>query len=115
MPKTNGEVIAQALSMIEVTPVGDTPSGEDYAEALVHLEDVLSAIDLRHQVGVEIPNNAIPDEFFLPIAKMVAGSVATVYSKPQYVSFYRAGLRNLRAQAAHESKVDGRSVQTSYF
>lgn len=115
MARTNNEVIEKALNLIGVCGIGDTPEGSDYATTLVHLEDVLEAIDTRHRVGVDIPSDAIPEWAFLPIAKMVAGSVSLEYELAQFNPLYRAGLRNLRAHAANESRVNGRPVRVDYY
>lgn len=115
MPKTNSQVIQEALELLDVVQIGEAPAGEDYEATLSHLEDVLSAIDGRHRVGVDIPSDAIPDWAFVPVAKMVAGAVCLKFVLPEYRPLYNEGLRNLRAEAANESRVDGRPVKVDYF
>lgn len=115
MAKTDAEVITKALRLIGVVGIGDAPDGDDVRTTQPHLAHVLSALDAEHRVGLALVSGAIEDRAFIPLAKMVAGSVCTEYEVPQFQVLYNQGLRSLRAIAAEESRNPGRSIKTEYF
>jgi len=115
MAKTNRNVIERALKMLGVTPMHQSPEGEDYEVAKAHLDHVLEALDTEHRVGTNIVSDNVPDWALIPLAKMVAGSSALEFQRPQYEILYNRGLRSIRAHAAMENRVDGRSVRVDYF
>jgi hypothetical protein len=115
MAKTNRNVIERALKMIGVTPMHQSPEGEDYETAKAHLDHVLEALDTEHQIGVDIVSDNIPDWALIPLAKMVGGSSCLEFQRPQYEILYNRGLRSIRSHANRETRVDGRPVKVDYF
>jgi hypothetical protein len=115
MAKTNRNVIERALKMIGVTPMHQSPEGEDYEVAKAHLDHVLDALDTEHRVGVNIVSDNIPDWALIPLAKMVGGSSCLEFQRPQYEILYNRGLRSIRAYAAQENRVDGAPIKVDYF
>jgi hypothetical protein len=115
MAKTNRNVIERALKMLGVTPMHQSPEGEDYEVAKAHLDHVLHALDTEHRVGLDIVSDNIPDWALIPLAKMVAGSSSLEFQRPQFEVLYNRGLRSIRAYAAMENRVDGAPISVTYY
>ena len=115
MTKTALEVQTEALRHIGVADIEDTPDAADISRAQKHLEgcyDVLSDVD---ELGMDWTTAAVPDAVWLGLAIMLAGSLASGYSKPEYIGEYKRGRGMVRDYEMMQVKVDNRPVVAEYF
>lgn len=115
MPRTRDETIAQALRLLRITPIGEDAEADNAARVGEHFDACVVALDSEHDLGLEISMTSVFDEGFMPLARMVAGSVCTEFGKDQYAGLYDVGRRQLTAISGLEARTDGRPVKTEYF
>lgn len=92
MTKTSLETTTEALRMIGVVAVDESPEGPDHVRAKSHLEAVFAEIDDRIGVAPEWTIETIPDRLWPFMSAAVAGSVCTAYGKPQYAGWRAEGI-----------------------
>lgn len=81
-----------------MTPVGDTPAGEDMTLAEEALDGFLSEIADTDGAAFAWTRNEVPDALFVPLARIVACDLAMTYQRPmpeprgRAVLAFRAGV-----------------------
>lgn len=93
MAKTSLETTTEALRMIGVAAVDESPAAPDHERAKQHLEAVFSELDDRIGIAAEWTIETIPDRLWPFMAAAVAGSVCTSYGMPQYTGLRDYGIR----------------------
>lgn len=93
MAKTSLETTTEALRLIGVTAVDESPVAADHARAKQHLEAVFAELDDRIGIAAEWTIETIPDRLWPFMASAVAGSVCTAYGMPQYTGLRDYGIR----------------------
>lgn len=106
MAKTNRDVIEQALRLLNVAPLAGSAPGEEYAEGERQFDSLLLELDDIHQLGLGFVANNLPDWAFMPLAKATAGRAAVTFGLVEYISLETAGMRDLRAYAANETRTN---------
>lgn len=114
MPKTDRDIVEEALRMIGVAPLGQGVDGEDYEAASQQLSAILAEIEDIHQIDVDLPQDSYPDWSFTSLSQMVAGRVCSHFELPQFMGLHSRGLVRLRAQAS-AARASAQPVATEYF
>lgn len=115
MTKTAIEIQTEALRHIGVADIEDTPDAADISRAASHLDgcyDVLANVD---ELAMDWTTAAVPDAVWLGLSAMLAGSLASGYSKPEYISEYARGRGMVRDYEMMQMKVDARPIPAVYF
>jgi len=115
MTKTALQVQTEALRHIGVADIEDTPDAADISRAAQHLEgcyDVLSDVD---ELAMDWTTAAVPDAVWLGLSIMLAGSLSSAYSKPEYIGEYQRGRAKVRAYEMMQMKVDNQAIKAEYF
>lgn len=115
MAKTKREVVTEALRHIGVVSGSEEPTAADYDAAAGHYDSIFDKLGEVHEVALSFTSNAVDDWAFLPLARMVAGSVCVQFSKPQFVAEYGIGLRDIIAKSGNDTRVEGVPVKVEYF
>lgn len=92
MTKTSLEVTTEALRMIGVVAEDEAASADQYQRAKGHLDGIFAMLDETYSLAPEWTVETVPDRLYLPLAQLVAGSLATSYALDQYAPLYRVGL-----------------------
>ena len=115
MTKTALQVQTEALRHIGVADIEDTPDAADISRAATHLEgcyDFLSEVD---ELAMDWTTAAVPDAVWIGLSVMLAGSLASGYSKPEYIGEYQRGRGMVRDYEMMLNKVDNKPVPAVYF
>ena len=115
MTKTALDVATEALRHIGVTGVHETPTASDASRAKSHLDDLFETISTTEELAIEWTVETVPSGAFLPLSRMLSGSICTAYGKPEFRADYGAGLRQLRAFEFGKMKTDSQPARATYF
>jgi hypothetical protein len=81
MTKTRNDLIQQALGVLGVLAAGQTPAAEDTDAVNNHLDGLIASLSRRNIITVDDPE-AIPDEWFLALAVLLADRSSDVFGMP---------------------------------
>jgi len=115
MTKTALEVQTEALRHIGVADIEDTPDAADISRASAHLTAIYDLLSNTDELAMAWTLATVPEAVFLPLSIMLGGSLASGYSKPEYIAEYKRGHSMVRDYELTQLKVDGREVQAVYF
>lgn len=92
MTKTTLDVATQALRVVGVTAVDETPDASDFAFAKATLQGIRDELVTGHGATISWTLDAddIPDALFLPLAELLATDLAIAYARPMNMPRSRA-------------------------
>lgn len=82
MPRTRADLIVEALDLLGVSQAGQAPSAEDVEAVDRQIDGKFAELARRHVIYVANADE-IDDEFFLPLARVVANAAAPKFSQPR--------------------------------
>lgn len=97
MTKTSLDITTEALRMIGVSAVDESPESADQQRAKAHLDAIYADLDDSQGAAFEWTVETVPDRLFLHLSMAVAGSICTAYGFPQFVGLYQRGMMKIRA------------------
>lgn len=97
MAKTSLETTTEALRMIGVVAVDESPTAAEHERAKQHLEAVFAELDDRIGIAAEWTIETIPDRLWPFMAAAVGGSVCTAYGKPELTGMRQYGISGVCA------------------
>ena len=115
MTKTALEVATEALRQIKVVGMSENASPEDYSRTKAHLDDLFETLSTTHELALTWTVETVPNGAFLPLARMLAGSIAGAYGQTEFLGLYRVGLRDIRAFELGKMKTDNQPIPAVYF
>lgn len=85
MPKTRSDLINEALDLLGVVGVGQTPSAEDRAVIDGKIEPKIAELARREVVYVPDPDS-VDDEIFDALATLIAEEAGPKFGRPRDIS-----------------------------
>lgn len=116
MTKTARDVCAEAGRTLNLIGEGDSLEAETFVRLKAHMVDIFETLNGNpYRLAFDWTIETVPTGAFLPFARAVAGSAATGYERPDLVSMYDAGIRGLRAFAAHDLTDDNHVTRGVFY
>ena len=81
MTKTRNDLLQQALGELGILAPGQTPAAEDTAAIDDHVDGLIASLSRRNIITVD-DVEAIPEEWFLALATLLADRAATSFGMP---------------------------------
>jgi hypothetical protein len=79
--RTRSDLVNQALANLGVLAAGQTPETEDFDSVDGHVDGVIASLSAREIVTVD-DDEAIPGEWFAPLAILLANDAAMEFGLP---------------------------------
>jgi hypothetical protein len=81
--KTRTELIHRTLRNLGVLPQGQSPSAEESQSIDDLIDPTLAELKVRQVTLVDISGEAIDDEFFMPLGRIMAAAAAPEFGQSQ--------------------------------
>jgi hypothetical protein len=81
--KTRTELIHRTLRNLGVLPQGQSPSAEESQSIDDLIDPTLAELKVRQVTLVDISGEAIDDEFFMPLGRIMAAAAAPEFGQDQ--------------------------------
>lgn len=109
MTKTKSDICTLALVMLNVTPIGGEPEGEDMTLAQSVLESFFARFTSTDGAVLTWDLGATPEEAYLPLANILAAMLAPMFQRQSPISLTR-GIGQLRELAFPNDVTDSRDL-----
>lgn len=115
MTKTSTEVITEALRLIRVTAEDDSPTADQLAQGLTHMNALYAELDLGDDLALDWTVETVPDALHIHYSMAVAGSVCPSFNKNEYMPWREMGLDKIRAFEGRQLRHENAPIVANYF